>query len=164
VVGITRRAAWPCDLTPGVEAIGSRVGNPATAGFYFERGRLLTEHRAYKVDAQAFDEIRIITVPRYKTSGLSGDEWRISATIQFYRNGTLQHCEGMFCDQEGCRNTATVKYRLKNMVCNQCGLAKEIDPERPEVRMFCDEHKQRGDSSLEDADNNYVQVTFLERG
>jgi hypothetical protein len=45
--------------------------------------------RALKPDAQAFDEIRIVTIPRYKTSGLSGDEWRISARIQFYRKGKL---------------------------------------------------------------------------
>lgn len=36
-------------------------------------------------DAQAFDEVRIVTVPRYKQSGLSGDEWRISAAIRLYR-------------------------------------------------------------------------------
>ena len=45
--------------------------------------------RALKPDAQAFDEVRIVTVPRYKRSDLSGDEWRISAEIQFYRNGVL---------------------------------------------------------------------------
>jgi hypothetical protein len=46
-------------------------------------------------DDEWFDEIRleteagavlqIITVPRYKTSGLSGDEWRTSARIQIAR-------------------------------------------------------------------------------
>ena len=46
---------------------------------------------AYRPDAQAFDEVRIVTVPRYKTSGMSGDEWRISATIQFWRKGVLRH-------------------------------------------------------------------------
>lgn len=43
--------------------------------------------RALRPDAQACDEIRIYTVPRYKTSGLSGDEWRISAVTEFYRKG-----------------------------------------------------------------------------
>ena len=51
-------------------------------------------HRALKPDAQAFDEVRIVTVPRYKESGLSGDEWRISARIEFYRKGRLVHSEG----------------------------------------------------------------------
>lgn len=48
-------------------------------------------YRAIRPDAQAFDEVRIITVPRYKTSGLSGDEWRTSAVIQFFRKGVLKH-------------------------------------------------------------------------
>ena len=55
-------------------------------------------NRAYRPDAQAFDEIRIITVPRWKTSGLSGDEWRISASVIFYRSGREVHRE------EGYRN------------------------------------------------------------
>lgn len=107
-----------------------------------------TEHnrnRALRPDAQAFDEVRITTVPRYKTSGLSGDEWRISAKIELFRKGRLvAHRyagnvqaatavlpgfflesvdngfgyfagEGDFCDQEGCSDTATVTYRLKRI-------------------------------------------------
>lgn len=50
---------------------------------------------AQKPDAQAFDEIRIKTVPRYKTSGLSGDEWRISGLIQLMRKGKVVHEQGM---------------------------------------------------------------------
>lgn len=99
--------------------------------------------RALKPDAQAFDEVRIITVPRYKQSEMSGDEWRISASIQFYRKGKLilesgcssiesavylvgarfmEACdnakgyfagEGDFCDQEGCSEKSTVTYRVK---------------------------------------------------
>ena len=34
-----------------------------------------------------FDEIRIVTLPRYKVSGLSGDEWRTSARVRFFRKG-----------------------------------------------------------------------------
>ena len=49
--------------------------------------------RAIKPDAQAFDEVRIVTVPRYKQSGLSGDEWRISTRIEFWRKGCLVHEE-----------------------------------------------------------------------
>ena len=101
------------------------------------------QRRALKPDAQAFDEVRIITVPRYKQSGLSGDQWRISASIQLYRKGKLisetgcsdiehacylvgaRHMEACdrgegyfageenFCDQEGCSQQATVTYRVK---------------------------------------------------
>lgn len=40
-------------------------------------------------DDEWWDEIRITTVPRYKTSGLSGDEWRVSAKIEVFRKGVL---------------------------------------------------------------------------
>lgn len=106
-------------------------------------------HRAIKPDAQAFDEIRITTVPRYKTSGLSGDEWRISSKVQFLRKGIVRHEEFYrdvdtaakylthelskaqdegkayfageedFCDQEGCSDKATVTYKIKQKYC--CG-------------------------------------------
>ena len=47
------------------------------------------EIRAERPDSQFVDEIRIVTVPRYKESELSGDEWRISGRIEFYRKGVL---------------------------------------------------------------------------
>lgn len=98
-------------------------------------------------DAQAFDEVRIVTVPRYKTSGLSGDEWRISASIQLWRKGKMcveqgfrnveTACQfassvylsaiddgkayfagdGITCDQEGCAEPATVFLKLKSEYC-----------------------------------------------
>ncbi len=106
-------------------------------------------NRALKPDAQAFDEVKITTVPRYKTSGLSGDEWRISTKIQLLRKGRviveqsfgkMEHAIGFlphmwftaqdegkamfageenFCDQEGCSEQATVCYRLKKHWCNE---------------------------------------------
>jgi len=105
------------------------------------------ERRALKPDAQAFDEVRIVTVPRYKTSGLSGNEWRISARIELWRKGKKVHeafagtvqwaCvlagttylraqddglgyfagEGDICDQEGCAATATNILKLKAEYC-----------------------------------------------
>lgn len=143
--------------------------------------------RALKPDAQAFDEVRIVTVPRYKESGLSGDEWRISASIQFFRNGVLAHEEyasnvetacalvayyhakaigegkaffagdDPFCDQEGCANHATVTYRLKQQFCDQ-GNPHELHGET--VRRFCERHARRGDCGLDDADRNYEQVAI----
>lgn len=38
-------------------------------------------------DDEGFDRITIEVVPRFKTSGLSGDEWRVSSVIRFYRKG-----------------------------------------------------------------------------
>ena len=45
--------------------------------------------RATAPDFQWFDEIRIVTKPRYKTSGLSGDEWRTSMSILFMKDGNV---------------------------------------------------------------------------
>lgn len=52
------------------------------------------ESRAARPDSQFVDEIRIVTVPRWKESELSGDEWRISARIDFYRKGTVVGSKG----------------------------------------------------------------------
>lgn len=40
-------------------------------------------------DDEWFDEITLKVVPRYKTSGLSGDEWRISVVAQAKRKGVV---------------------------------------------------------------------------
>lgn len=137
---------------------------------------------AIRPDAQAFDEVRIITIPRYKQSGLSGDEWRISAEIRFYRKGIhifsthYRNIEtacgfaygdylkgiddgkayfagnGKTCDQEGCNNPATVRYRLRKFFSRE---GYESIPPYNTYRYFCAEHKTRGDCGLEDSDVNY---------
>lgn len=143
--------------------------------------------RDMKPDAQGFDEVRVITVPRYKTSGLSGDEWRISARIQFWRKGQIAHeigwgrnvetalqgigyhwlvahddgkalfCgERNICDQEGCCAPATVAYR-KLADYDQSGNRSDLG-DRVKFRLFCDEHKERGDCGLDDAAANYVAM------
>lgn len=40
-------------------------------------------------DFEQYDRITIEAVPRYKTSGLSGDEWRMSALVTFYFKGEV---------------------------------------------------------------------------
>lgn len=142
--------------------------------------------RDLKPDAQAFDEVRVTTVPRYKTSGLSGDEWRISAKIEFMRKGRVvaeEGCrdveaacrlmawyyskacddgkgffagEGDLCDQEGCAETATVTYRKKQDYCRE-GHPHEIKYTE-KVRRFCARHSTRGDCGLDDADDNYELI------
>ena len=136
-------------------------------------------------DAQAYDEIRITTVPRWKESELSGDEWRISASVQLLRKGqvvkergygdvesaakflswfmveTVEDGGGNFggdgdlCDQEGCAESATVFYQKKKEWCRSCATSKEITY-RKYFRKFCERHKHRGDCGLDDADDNYV--------
>ncbi len=140
---------------------------------------------AQKPDAQAFDRIEIITVPRYKESGLSGDEWRISGAIIFYRKGrevhrittrnvqsachhlsyhhdaAVENGRGFFagepfaCDQEGCTEPPTVWYRLKKQYCRE---GHASDPHRETYRQFCDRHATRGDCGLEDSDSNYERI------
>lgn len=140
-----------------------------------------------KPDSQGFDEIKIFTVPRYKTSGLSGDEWRISATVQIFRKGKLVHeqgygtveCAARFldtlllslqdngkgyfagedgtCDQEGCHETPTVFYQKKKDFCERCGEGKEINFGK-HYRKFCERHSKRGDCGLDDSEANYTKL------
>lgn len=144
--------------------------------------------RDQKPDAQGFDEIRIVTVPRFKQSGLSGDEWRISASTQFMRNGVVVHetgarnvetaahllsyhlfeaydeakgyfaGEGDICDQEGCANKAIVTLEKIKEGCGKCGNIQAPKYSRP-FRKFCDVHKHRGDSDLDDNDASYKEIT-----
>ena len=140
---------------------------------------------ALRPDAQAFDEIRIFTVPRFKQSELSGDEWRIHAEVQFYRKGKLIFSEGCrdtktaaglvygwyvracddgkgyfggdgtVCDQEGCHDLATVRYRRIADYCREGHKGQPSDVSL--YRHFCGRHKTRGNSAFDDADSNYQQ-------
>lgn len=65
---------------------------------------------ALKPDAQGFDEVRLITRPRYKSSGLSGSEWRISVHAEFYRKGKLIHEEFCGHNMEGAVHAVGWKY------------------------------------------------------
>ena len=49
----------------------------------------MNQHFSRHPDDEYIDEISIQMVPRYKTSGLSGDEWRVSARVQFKRKGLV---------------------------------------------------------------------------
>jgi hypothetical protein len=40
-------------------------------------------------DDTVVDEVHITTIPRFKESGLSGDEWRFHARVEFRRKGVL---------------------------------------------------------------------------
>ena len=143
--------------------------------------------RALKPNAQGFDEIRIVTKPRFKDSEISGSEWRISAVIQIMRNGRVIHeehsrnvetaCahapyflskanddglawyagEDNVCDQEGCSNAATVAYQLKHGYENSTGRERNLH-ESGEYRLFCSAHQLRGDCGLDDADINYTPI------
>jgi|SRR5277367_4034504 len=67
--------------------------------------------------------------------------------------------EGSLCDQEGCSQLSTVCLKMKKNYDNE---AVQSDPyvndKRPLIRKFCNDHCQRGDSSYEDADDNYDEI------
>src|SRR3990167_5217124 len=132
--------------------------------------------RAIRPNAQPFDEFRIVTVPRYKTSELSGNEWRISHKMQLLRKGIVVYestdrdilipirdmvdkleekahdrgnvfGESYFCDQEGCSSKSDDTKKL-------------LDTDKKEentifIRRFCKYHSKRGDCGIEDSDDNY---------
>lgn len=139
-------------------------------------------------DDKGCDEVSICTIPRYKTSGLSGDEWRVSALLQFKRKGeviaersfrdvetALAFAPGLLietledasvvikeqhelCFQPGCAEPATTEYRLKHRY-NADGRIIERYDGRDLRRRFCARHSRRGDCGLEDADRNYELVS-----
>jgi hypothetical protein len=143
-------------------------------------------------DAQAFDEVRIVTVPRYKQSGLSGDEWRISAVAQFYRKGELIHEAGGFRNVETVCNFlpylcatgideghgwfASVEDKCDQEGCSEpatvryqkisdyCQEGHKTAPVFVSYRQFCERHRTRGDCGLDDADRNYIPVAHPEPG
>lgn len=142
---------------------------------------------ALRPDSQSFDEVQIKTIPRYKTSGLSGNEWRIHAEVYLLRKGQIVKQRGYgdiesaskflswlmvetvenggghfdsiadFCDQEGCSESATVFYQKKKEWCGRCGESREITWGKL-YRQFCSVHKTRGDCGLDDCDDNYIAI------
>ncbi len=114
-----------------------------------------SERRAEKPGKyQQWDEIRIVTVPRYKTSMVSGCEWRTSQALLYYNKGeeifrydhyfygiaesfqqifekhsgydkkAFMYGKDDICDQESCLLKSTNTYMLKKEVRH----AKEVNP------------------------------------
>lgn len=163
-----------------------------------EKARSLSGMVTYKrhEDDEYWDEIRMVTVPRWKESELSGDEWRFSVKVEFLRKGHvvyttgfsnleyamkalatlpdrmmvggdgegLKHLESKldnsYCFNPGCKNKATVEYRLKKEFCQVAPYDGGHEPYFDTRRRFCDTHKHRGDCALEDADVNYETIPY----
>ena len=143
-----------------------------------------------------WDEIRMVTVPRWKESELSGDEWRFSVKVEFLRKGHVVYTTGFstleyamkalatlpdkmmmggdgeslkhlpdaldrsYCFNPGCKNKATVEYRLKKEYCQVAPHDGGHEPYFDTRRRFCETHKHRGDCAFEDSDANYEQVPY----
>lgn len=76
-------------------------------------------------DDDYIDEIRIALVERYKTSELSGDEWRFTAAIRFFRKGVKVWSRGF-------SNMAIAAASL--------GWFYNVAREDPEFKPILDEH------------------------
>lgn len=142
--------------------------------------------RARPPNGQLFDEVSIRTVPRYKTSQLSGDEWRIRAVVEIKYKGIVLHEQQFqnaqdaalflsscvnnvqdkfiardqfmgFCDQEGCSEMVVNTYKLKDVTCNRCDQVLQHF-EMNKCRRFCENHSRRGNCGIGDADSNYILV------
>jgi len=113
------------------------------------------QRRAWRPNEQCFDKVVIETIPRYKTSDASGDEWRYHVRTTLFKkgiacvtddNGNVENAvRGLdhffrksrgkghgevfddLCDQESCPNVATHTYKIKKEFC-RCGCGHESDP------------------------------------
>lgn len=130
-------------------------------------------NHAHKPDAQAFDEIRIVTIPRYKSSGMSGDEWRISGEIQLMRKGKIVVSERMSNVENCAYALGLVLMRAKDDghafygggedgTCDQEGCAEEATVFYRLKKEFC--NKFRHDHSHEAIELKETKIRqFCER-
>lgn len=137
-------------------------------------------------DFEVFDRIELQVIPRYKTSGLSGDEWRQSVRVSFYFKGLLidqksyhtiedaaaylpsliRNPEGLSreylahedgrCDQPSCAQKAVGRFELKRETAHDGNYLEPTGIRH--FRRFCLLHVERGDASREDADANYIPL------
>ena len=95
-----------------------------------------TERKTWHSERQIFDEVRIKTMPRWKESHLSGDEWRISAYVEFLYKGqviweqSFRDCEtavhlmyGWFVQQSESKGLSNQD--IKKDLCDQEGCSEK---------------------------------------
>ncbi len=149
----------------------------------------MSDRESHKLhpDDEGIDRIEIQMVPRFKESGLSGSEWRVSAFIRLFRKGEMvyeeQHGalenavaflphllnslsdhlakplwgETKKCYQVSCSEEGKHKRYLKTQYSKQ-GEGPLPESFFNKFRRFCDKHLHRGDGDLEDADTNYTET------
>jgi hypothetical protein len=138
-----------------------------------------------------FDEITITTQPRWKTSGMSGDEWRTSAKITVKRKGhviietSVNNIRSaaaflpwllltMFENDHAQRVPDTIDEALCFQPgCSQpavttyklkrdyCSDGKPHELHSETRVAFCQRHLRRGDCGFKDSDANYELVSGL---
>lgn len=140
-------------------------------------------------DDEYFDEIIIRTRPRWKTSGMSGDEWRVSASVTIKRKGhtifetsfnkirsAAAFLPGIVLSLFEHDNVTRIPDSLDNSLCFQPGCDKAAvsiyrlksdyceHGQKHEIHgetrvAFCQMHLRRGDCGLKDSDTNYGVVS-----
>jgi hypothetical protein len=153
-----------------------------------ERSFMRKPLHATPPDRQGFDEVRIVTVPRWKESELSGSEWRISAKIIMMRKGHILAERDFGTVENAARFLDWVMTEVRvsggcdlsnssyDGLCDQEGCAdqavvtyrlkarycrdghKSETMSQGEYRQFCERHKHRGDCGIDDGDDNYEIV------
>lgn len=150
----------------------------------------LIQNKATRPDNQRYDKVDIYTVPRWKESELSGDEYRISAAADlWYKGNKIKTMTFMDVDTAIRYLDGALVYWQENgeaydrvddsYLCDQesCANIADVKYKRLDAwtnrgdketlydwnlyRVFCNGHKTRGDCALDDADRNYEQVDFL---
>ena len=141
-------------------------------------------------DFEVYDRIELKVVPRYKTSGLSGDEWRTSVQVDFWFKGQLiksvrrstmqfavmflasdfysdmipkevRDAEKSKCDQPGCDKLAVGFLSVGKLTADDGAWLDMADQSLKYYRQFCTEHIKRGDCDREDCDENYTPLNDL---
>lgn len=135
-------------------------------------------------DDEGWDAVKVWQEPRWKESELSGDEWRFRWVGAAYRKGevvkefvgrtvvdvmtsiaaastdTFVPIDSTVCMQPTCAMPGTEFGRLKKEYART---GEELKNQRGNrYRVFCLDHKHRGDCALEDADLNYEWLDSLE--
>ena len=148
----------------------------------------MTERFVHHNHAERFDAVTVDTVERWKESELSGDEWRFSYLVKFWRRGEVMTQVGAGSVEEACL-VAAYQYSHTDLegapggylgdISDLCAQPACPDPwtillhpvnrynrqgtligpyYEDDVRGFCDRHRHRGDCGLDDNDRNYTVV------
>ena len=139
-------------------------------------------------DDERFDSVTIDCIERWKESELSGDEYRFSYRVRFWRKeiviiersfSTLEYAIKYLPSMPSSTEDSAVNHdgwNATKRLCDQPGCAleasvfykrkKHFTPRGEELvmgsiatyRQFCVEHKHRGDCSRDDSDHNYEAI------
>jgi hypothetical protein len=118
-------------------------------------------------DDEWVDEIRIRTVPRFKESELSGDEWRTSVNVEVMRKGMVMRTERFHRVRDAVLGLGSVvgfapadyrdteagwDARLTDDKCFQPGCSEDATVEVRKIRQSCHE------GHVTDIDNTYSEA------